>query len=86
MSAASQPSIAFRAAGATDTGLLRDQNEDRYWIDPQRGVCHESIVTLRNPRGRHGKSVASSNAYEEKSAGSRQLRATPAGFEPAFMP
>ena len=28
----------FRSAAATDTGLLRDHNEDRYWIDPARGV------------------------------------------------
>jgi len=26
------------AAAATDTGLLRDRNEDRYWIDAARGV------------------------------------------------
>ena len=28
----------FRSAAATDTGLLRDHNEDRYWMDPARGV------------------------------------------------
>jgi serine/threonine protein phosphatase PrpC len=28
----------FRSAAATDTGLLRDHNEDRYWIDAERGV------------------------------------------------
>src|SRR5271170_3833463 len=28
----------FRSAAATDTGLLRDRNEDRYLIDPARGV------------------------------------------------
>jgi serine/threonine protein phosphatase PrpC len=28
----------FRSAAATDTGLLRDRNEDRYWIDPAGGV------------------------------------------------
>jgi serine/threonine protein phosphatase PrpC len=38
MSAVSQASLQFRAAGATDTGLLRDQNEDRYWVDAERGV------------------------------------------------
>ena len=26
------------AGGATDTGMLRDHNEDRYWIDSERGV------------------------------------------------
>ncbi len=29
---------AFRSAAATDTGLLRDRNEDRYWVDDARGV------------------------------------------------
>jgi serine/threonine protein phosphatase PrpC len=28
----------FISAAASDTGILRDHNEDRYWIDPQRGV------------------------------------------------
>src|SRR5580658_3421692 len=28
----------FRSAAATDTGLLREHNEDRYFIDPARGV------------------------------------------------
>jgi serine/threonine protein phosphatase PrpC len=28
----------YRSAAATDTGLLRDHNEDRYWIDAERGV------------------------------------------------
>jgi PPM family protein phosphatase len=28
----------FHSAAATDTGLLRDQNEDRYFIDAARGV------------------------------------------------
>ena len=26
------------AGAATDTGLLRDHNEDRYWMDPERGL------------------------------------------------
>ncbi|HUI58558.1 MAG TPA: protein phosphatase 2C domain-containing protein [Bryobacteraceae bacterium] len=26
------------AAAATDTGLLRERNEDRYWLDAERGV------------------------------------------------
>jgi serine/threonine protein phosphatase PrpC len=29
---------AFTAAAATDTGLLRESNEDRYWLDAERGV------------------------------------------------
>jgi serine/threonine protein phosphatase PrpC len=29
---------AFHCGAATDTGLLRDRNEDRYWIDTERGV------------------------------------------------
>jgi serine/threonine protein phosphatase PrpC len=28
----------FRSAAATDTGLLRERNEDRYWIDAARGI------------------------------------------------
>ena len=38
MSAASASLGEFRSAAATDTGLLRDHNEDRYWIDAERGV------------------------------------------------
>jgi PPM family protein phosphatase len=38
MSAASASLDQFRSAAATDTGLLRDHNEDRYWIDTERGV------------------------------------------------
>ena len=30
--------MTLTAGAATDTGLLRDRNEDRYWIDPERGV------------------------------------------------
>ena len=26
------------AGAATDTGLLRAHNEDRYWMDPERGL------------------------------------------------
>ncbi len=29
---------ALTASAATDTGLLRDSNEDRYWLDAERGV------------------------------------------------
>jgi len=28
----------FRSAAATDTGLLREHNEDRFFIDPARGI------------------------------------------------
>jgi PPM family protein phosphatase len=28
----------FDCGAATDTGLLRDSNEDRHWIDPERGI------------------------------------------------
>jgi serine/threonine protein phosphatase PrpC len=38
MSAASASLDEFRSAAATDTGLLREHNEDRYWIDRERGV------------------------------------------------
>jgi serine/threonine protein phosphatase PrpC len=30
--------MTFRTGAATDTGLLRERNEDRYWADPARGV------------------------------------------------
>ena len=29
---------AWRAGAASDTGLVRDQNEDRYWSDPDHGI------------------------------------------------
>jgi len=29
---------AFACAAATDTGLVREVNEDRYWVDAERGV------------------------------------------------
>jgi serine/threonine protein phosphatase PrpC len=38
MSAASVSLGEFHSAAATDTGLLRDNNEDRYFIDAGRGV------------------------------------------------
>jgi serine/threonine protein phosphatase PrpC len=28
----------WHSGAATDTGLLRDRNEDRYWVDAERGV------------------------------------------------
>jgi len=28
----------WHSGAATDTGILRDRNEDRYWVDAQRGV------------------------------------------------
>jgi serine/threonine protein phosphatase PrpC len=30
--------VTWASGAATDTGLLRDRNEDRYWADPDRGV------------------------------------------------
>ncbi len=30
--------IAWDPGAATDAGLVRDRNEDRYWMDPERGV------------------------------------------------
>jgi len=29
---------AFRSGAASDTGLLRDRNEDRYWVDDEHGI------------------------------------------------
>jgi serine/threonine protein phosphatase PrpC len=28
----------WQSGAATDTGLLRDRNEDRYWMDPEHGI------------------------------------------------
>lgn len=30
--------MSWQSAAATDTGLVRERNEDRYWIDAERGV------------------------------------------------
>jgi serine/threonine protein phosphatase PrpC len=30
--------VTFSSGAASDTGLLRERNEDRYWADPARGV------------------------------------------------
>jgi serine/threonine protein phosphatase PrpC len=30
--------LALDCGAVTDTGRVREQNEDRYWVDPQRGV------------------------------------------------
>jgi serine/threonine protein phosphatase PrpC len=33
-----EAAVTWAAGAATDTGLLREHNEDRYWSDPDRGV------------------------------------------------
>lgn len=38
MTRATRASSALKAAGASDPGLLRDVNEDRYYVDVQRGI------------------------------------------------
>src|ERR1051325_6494060 len=30
--------VTWASGAATDTGLLREHNEDRYWVDAERGV------------------------------------------------
>jgi serine/threonine protein phosphatase PrpC len=30
--------VSWASGAATDTGLLRERNEDRYWADPERGM------------------------------------------------
>jgi PPM family protein phosphatase len=30
--------VSWASGAATDTGLIRDRNEDRYWADPERGI------------------------------------------------
>ena len=32
------PDLTLTSGAASDTGLLRERNEDRYWIDPGRGI------------------------------------------------
>jgi serine/threonine protein phosphatase PrpC len=32
------PQVTWTSGGATDTGLVRERNEDRYWIDAGRGI------------------------------------------------
>src|SRR5262245_30734661 len=32
------PEMVLNSGAATDTGRLRELNEDRYWIDPGRGI------------------------------------------------
>src|SRR4051795_11970952 len=32
------PELVLECAGASDTGRVRDRNEDRYWMDAERGV------------------------------------------------
>lgn len=38
MTRATRATSALKAAGASDPGLLRDVNEDRYYVDVQRGI------------------------------------------------
>jgi len=33
-----RPSLGLDCGAATDVGLVRDHNEDRYWVDPERGA------------------------------------------------
>ena len=30
--------LSLNCGAATDTGLVRERNEDRYWMDPARGA------------------------------------------------
>jgi len=32
------PEFTLSTGAATDTGMLRDHNEDRYYLDPEHGV------------------------------------------------
>ena len=32
------PELTLTSGAASDTGRLRELNEDRYWIDPERGI------------------------------------------------
>jgi len=54
------PPIAPAAAAATDTGLLRDHNEDRYWIDAARGV----FLVVDGMGGRAAGELAAQTAVE----------------------
>jgi serine/threonine protein phosphatase PrpC len=51
----------MRSGGATDTGLLRDRNEDRYWIDAERGL----FLVVDGVGGHRAGELAAQTALEE---------------------
>ena len=51
----------MKSGGATDTGLLRDRNEDRYWIDAERGV----FLVVDGVGGHRAGELAAQTALEE---------------------
>lgn len=46
---------------ATDTGLVRDRNEDRYWVDDERGV----FLVVDGVGGHAAGELAAETAVEE---------------------
>lgn len=70
--------IQWRSGVASDTGLLRASNEDRYWIDDQNGV----FLVVDGVGGQAAGEVAAETAVE---AIQEELGAGPdAGAEPAL--
>lgn len=49
------------AAAATDTGMLRERNEDRYWVDAERGV----FLVVDGVGGHAAGEIAAQTAVEE---------------------
>jgi serine/threonine protein phosphatase PrpC len=52
------------AAAATDTGMLRERNEDRYWVDTDRGI----FLVVDGVGGHAAGEIAAQTAVEEISA------------------
>ncbi|MGA2742491.1 MAG: protein phosphatase 2C domain-containing protein [Bryobacteraceae bacterium] len=52
--------VHWRSGGATDTGLLRASNEDRYWIDDENGI----FLVVDGVGGRAAGEIAAETAVE----------------------
>ena len=62
---------ALDCGAATDTGLVRDHNEDRYWIDPERGAFLVVDGVGGQAAGEHAAEIAVT-AIREAIAGGAQ--------------
>lgn len=51
----------MNCGAATDTGLLRDRNEDRYWADPERGI----FLVVDGVGGHNAGEMAAETAVDE---------------------
>lgn len=61
------------AAAATDTGLLRERNEDRYWVDVDRGV----FLVVDGLGGHAAGETAAQTAVESIRASLARIAGTP---------